>query len=113
MEKLTIKAAAKLMNVSERSVYYAYARRIARERPDLIQACECGEMSLHAAIRIIDGPKPVDRYANLVKAWNAASDDDRRRLPIAAELIDDEGEPPPRATRTPSAMPGSHCWRRL
>jgi hypothetical protein len=30
-------------------------------------------------------PEPVDRYAALVKAWNAASDEDRQRLLIAAE----------------------------
>ena len=75
-------------SLSASSVHFVmnYARRIARERPDLALACERGELSLHAAIRIIDGPKPVDRYANLVKAWNAASDDDRVRLLIAPNI---------------------------
>lgn len=60
------------MNVSERSVYYA-GRVLRSGRQDLFDACLRGEMSIHAALRIIDGPTPIDRYAALVRAWNQAS----------------------------------------
>jgi hypothetical protein len=95
MEKLTVKALAASQNISERTIYYA--RRLMRSgRDDLVQAVQRGEMTINAALRIIDGPKPIDRYANLVKAWNAASDDDRARFLVAARIP--LGEPRQRAT---------------
>jgi hypothetical protein len=50
---LTVKEAAKLMNVSERSVYLA--AKVIRLRPDLAERIERGEMKINQAIRIIDG----------------------------------------------------------
>jgi hypothetical protein len=50
---LTVKQAARALNVSERMVYMA--RRIVRSgRQDLITACTRGELSVNAAVRIID-----------------------------------------------------------
>jgi hypothetical protein len=78
------KIVAKSMGVSERSLYYT--KRVHRSgRQNLIDAIVRGEMTTHAALRIIE-PKQVDRYAALVKAWNAASGEDRRRLLTAVSL---------------------------
>jgi hypothetical protein len=78
--QMTVKDAAKLMNVSERLVYMS--RRVVRSgRLDLVDAITRGDVTTDAALRIIDGPKPPpDRYAALVRAWNAACEEDRRRL---------------------------------
>ena len=85
------KAGALVAHVSERMIYYA-ARVQRSGRQDLIDAIRRGEMTVHAALRIIDGPKPIDRYAALLKAWNAASDDDRQRLLIAAAVWGRSGQ---------------------
>jgi hypothetical protein len=73
---------------SERMIYYV--KRVHRSgRQDLVDAVKRGEMTVHAAIRALDGPKQVNRYATLVKAWNAASGEDRRRLLTAVNLTED------------------------
>ena len=78
--QMTVRDAVKLMNVSERLVYRS--RRVMRSgRLDIVDAITRGDTTTHAVLRIIDGPKPQpDRYAALVRAWNAASEEDRRRL---------------------------------
>jgi hypothetical protein len=78
--QMTVRDAANLMNVSKRLVYRS--RRVMRSgRLDLVDAFNRSDMTTHAALQIIDGPKPPpDRYAALVRAWNAACEDDRRRL---------------------------------
>ncbi len=76
--RLTIKQAAKLMNVSERLVYMV--GRVKRLRPDLYERIKRGELSAHAATRIMDGPKPPDHFAALCLAWNRASEDDQARF---------------------------------
>jgi len=84
---LTVKDAARLMNVSERSAYTA--RRIHRARPDLHDAIMRGELSLHAAACIVDGDKAPDRFAALCRAWNRASEDEQARfLVILGDAIE-------------------------
>lgn len=78
--QLTIKDAARLMNVSERSVYTA--KRIARLRPDLTAKVEAGEMSLRQADMIATGKAKPTSWDRLVTAWNNATDDDRGRLAL-------------------------------
>lgn len=73
--RLTVRQAAQLMNVSERSVYKV--RAIFRVRPDLEPVIWDGTMSIDEAHRVAFGrakPTPMDR---LVKAWNAVSDAER------------------------------------
>jgi hypothetical protein len=78
--QMTVRDAVKLMNVSERLVYMS--RRVVRSgKLDLVDAINRGDMTTHATLRIIEGPEPPpDRYDALVQAWNAASEEDRRRL---------------------------------
>lgn len=82
---LTVKQAAKAMNVSERSVYMAM--KIVRLRPDLEPLIAAGKLTLHKALKIAEGKdqeaKPTS-YDRLLKAWNAATDEDRERLVLAA-----------------------------
>lgn len=75
---LTVKDAARLMNVSERSVYMA--RRVLRARPDLADAIMRGELSLHAAAQIVGGAKAPDHFAALCRAWKGATEDEQARL---------------------------------
>ncbi|RIK92084.1 MAG: hypothetical protein DCC73_13365 [Proteobacteria bacterium] len=73
---LTVKQVAAIMNVSERSIYMA--RKIIRLRPDLEPQLASGKLSLNAAMKIVDGKaRPKNRYASLVRAWNACSEDER------------------------------------
>lgn len=75
--RLSVRQAAELMNVSERSIYTA-TRILRSGRQDLIEKIERGEMSLHAATRIFDGnDKQPDRFAALCRAWNKASEAER------------------------------------
>lgn len=76
--QMTVAQAAQIMNVSERSVYLA--RKVAGLRPDLVPAIESGVLSVNAAIEQIDGKKKTSTWDRLVKAWNAATDEDRARL---------------------------------
>jgi hypothetical protein len=79
--RLTVRQAAQLMNVSERSVYTA--RRILRSGgAELIESIESGEMSLNTAAKALDRGKnsQPDRLAALCQAWERASDDERARF---------------------------------
>ena len=77
--RLTVKQAAALMNVSERSVYMA--RRVRREAPDLSAEVAAGQLTVHAAIREIERRQGrVGSPANLQvlkAAWGRASPSDR------------------------------------
>jgi hypothetical protein len=75
-----VAALAKIMNVSERMIYLAMQLQRSG-RADLIAAVERGTLSLHAAIAKLEPMKPkLDGYTKLVKAWNAASEEERMRL---------------------------------
>lgn len=76
--QITVKEAARIMNVSERTVYMS--RKIARLRPDLVPAIEAGALTLNAAMAQIDERPKQTSWERLVKAWNAATEDDRIRL---------------------------------
>lgn len=78
---LTVRQAAKLLNVSERLVYMT--KRVMRSgRQDLVDAIERGDISVHAALREIDGPKPkapradrdLDRLAEIYSLLHEACD---------------------------------------
>ena len=72
----TIKEAAKLMQVSERQVYYA--RKLRRSgRADLIEAARRDEITLHAALRIAYPPPPKDGLRALLRAWRTATEEER------------------------------------
>jgi hypothetical protein len=75
---LTVKQAAELMSVSERSVYMA--RAVQRLRPDLSQKINAGEMSLAAAHREATGKAKATSWDRLISAWNNAGDDERQHL---------------------------------
>ncbi|WP_117195113.1 hypothetical protein [Rhizobium terrae] len=79
--QMTVKDAARLMNVSERSIYTA--RKITRLRPDLVSRIESGELSLNAAAKMITNRAGPTTYEKLIQAWNAASEDDQGRFLVA------------------------------
>ncbi len=72
--RLTVKQAAILMNVSERTIYMA--RELKRTgREDLVTAVEQGKMSLHAALKLARPKRYAkSKYARsaLMSAWAAA-----------------------------------------
>jgi hypothetical protein len=74
---MTVRQAARLMNVSERSVYMA--GRILREAPDLEPEINAGRLSLHAATRLLDERQGRARSVEpaLRKAWRLASPEER------------------------------------
>lgn len=76
--QITVKEAARIMNVSERSVYMM--RKIMRLRPDLIPDIEAGTLTINAAMDKINKKPPQTSWERLVKAWNAATEEDRIRL---------------------------------
>jgi hypothetical protein len=83
---LTVKQAAELMNVSERSVYLA--RKLMRSgRADIIAAVERGELSMHAALQQIEPPRQKSTLKPLVLAWNAATPSERQALLNAVERL--------------------------
>ena len=84
--KVTVKEAAKSMNVSERSIYLA--RKLLRSgRQDLIDAVKKGEISTNKAISMLENkPKPTN-YDRLVKAWNACSEGEKARFLVAINGI--------------------------
>jgi len=79
LQRLSIAAAARLMNVSERSAYMA--RELMRtNRTDLCQDVENGKLSLLAALRQAKPAKydkPPDRISALLKAWHKCSVEER------------------------------------
>lgn len=76
------RAAAELMNVSERMVYYS--RELIRSgRDDLIAAVQAGEMTMAAAIRKVRGTVLPDRYDRLVLAWNCCDELEQSRFLVA------------------------------
>ena len=80
MRAISVREAARLMNVSERLVYDC--RRLERTgRQDLVDAVVRGEMSVTAAL-IAAGARQrrSPTWARLVAAWNAAADEERQRL---------------------------------
>jgi hypothetical protein len=79
--QITIKQAATLMNVSERSVYMA--RKVGRNRPDLEPEIMAGRMSLHHAYQLSTNnrTKPT-KLAKLLALWRSASDEDRKKFLI-------------------------------
>lgn len=76
--RMTVRQAATLMNVSERSIYMA--RAVHRLRPDLAMEIDAGRLSVAAAHRIATGKGKPTSWDRLVAAWNSATDDDRARL---------------------------------
>jgi hypothetical protein len=86
--KLTMKQAAAVMNVSERSVYRA-KELIATGREDLADEIMAGRLTLLGALKIAKPEKygagrnyqpGADKYAALVKAWNNCDEDERARF---------------------------------
>lgn len=75
---LTVKQAAELMNVSERTVYMAL--RVLRLRPDLAAKMKAGSMSVNEAYRRTTNRAMPTSYDRLVTAWNAAGEHDRIRF---------------------------------
>jgi hypothetical protein len=91
LQRLTVKQAAQLLNVSERSIYSA--RRVVRlGRHDLVAKMQAGELTVHAALRIAENKPRPTTWDRLVRAWNNATDDDRGRflLCVAPELLNAE-----------------------
>jgi hypothetical protein len=74
----TIKSAAFLMNVSERSVYMAL--KVMRLRPDLEDPIAASTMTLNAAYILATGKQKAGKRDRLLSAWNSATDDDRAWL---------------------------------
>ena len=70
---ITVKQAARVMNVSERLVYMA--RRIRHEAPDLAPAIEAGHLSLHAATRQLDARQ--GRTQTMQRVWHRATTAER------------------------------------
>ena len=78
LQRLTVKQAARVMNVSERSVYMA-GELMRTGRHDLVAAVEAGTLKLHAALKAArparqPRSKAVDK---LRAAWVRASPEDR------------------------------------
>lgn len=96
--KLTIDQAAKLMNVSRRSVFNARELR-QTGRTDLWEAVESGEIGLTAALRLAKpekyGTGKRDCLKEVQRAWNAATAEDRDRIVLwlADELEKKVGAP--------------------
>jgi len=108
LQSLTVKQAAALMNVSERSVYLA--RRVCREGiPELEQEVMAGRLNIHCAVRLLKfdhesqrrlvglvreggqrmtylnllkmfDPKPRTNYPPLLAAWDKATAGEREAL---------------------------------
>ncbi|MBB3018610.1 lipopolysaccharide biosynthesis protein [Microvirga lupini] len=78
---LTVREAAKIMNVSERSVYSAMKiHRLAKAqgRQDIIHAVEQGRMSINGALKQLTATNPKqDRLAAICRAWKQASEQER------------------------------------
>ena len=75
----TVAQAARLMNVSERSVYSA-RKLLASGRDDLVAEVEAGRMSLHAALNLARPSKYDERKDGLKalrRSWQQATDGER------------------------------------
>ncbi len=80
--EMTVKQAAKVMNVSERGIYNA--RRLIRTgRTDLIAAVDRGDMSVNKALVLAGEKQPASAYQRLIRAWNACSEDVQVRFLVA------------------------------
>ncbi len=78
---MTVKQAAKALNVSERGIYDA--RRLIRTgRTDLVAAVKRGDMSVNKALVLAGEKQPVSAYQRLCRAWNACSEDEQGRFLI-------------------------------
>ena len=103
----TIKDAAKLMQVSERRVYYA--RKLRRSgRADLIEAARRGEITLHAALRIAYPPPPKDGLRALLRAWRTATEEERGAF---LQLIEIDQCDCFMTNSLPSMPARSGCWQ--
>lgn len=80
MQRLTVRDAARLMNVSERAVYMVGELQRAG-RDDLIREVEAGRMSILGALKIAKperyGPKQDANPSALRRAWQSSSESDR------------------------------------
>ena len=79
---MTVKQAAKAMNVSERNIYNA-RRLIRTNRTDLIEAVERGDMSINKALSIAVQKQPTSAYQRLIRAWNSCREDEKERFLVA------------------------------
>jgi pyruvate/2-oxoglutarate dehydrogenase complex dihydrolipoamide acyltransferase (E2) component len=77
----SVRAAAALMNVSERQVHLA-GELLRSGRADLIEATESGKTTLAAALRELRAARLPDRHEKLVLAWNRCDDEERGRFLI-------------------------------
>ncbi len=93
LQRITVRQAAEIMSVSERTVYMA--RKLARLRHDLEDEVVAGRLSLNAALRIAENraPEPRPQLSALRKAWAACSDAERNEFVRSLDLT----------TRSPAA----------
>lgn len=84
--KITIMEAAKLMNVSERSVYMAM-KVLRSGRQDLIDAVDKGEISTNKAVSMLENKSKPTKYDRLAKAWGACSEEEKVRFLVAINGI--------------------------
>ncbi len=84
--KITVMEAAKLMNVSERSIYMA-SKVLRSGRQDLIDALEKGELSINKAVSMLENRPKLTKYDRLVKAWNICSEEEKSRFLVAVNGI--------------------------
>lgn len=71
---ITVKQAARLINVSERMIYDA--RRLTRTgRDDLVTQVKAGEMSIHRALILagVKAPKAKMQICTLKAAWQSST----------------------------------------
>jgi hypothetical protein len=89
---LTVKQAAELWGMSERSV--SMVRAIDRIRPDLAQQAVDGRISVHMAWKVANGritaPDRSTTWTGLIYAWNRAREDEKERFlkMLGIELVD-------------------------
>lgn len=79
LQKVSVKQAAKMMNVSERMVYEA-ARLRRSGRVDLIQQVEAGELILHRALILAGLKREPDKLRALCNAWTRCSEGERAQF---------------------------------
>lgn len=90
---VSVREAAQMMNVSERSVYQA--KELQRCRPDLAAQCKSGELTIREALRIANPVKyakrdKVQQWLASYRAWD--SETRARALDALAELTEKEPE---------------------